>query len=144
MGYISEISPGQLPRYQKRDNFNYKLGDFIGQAGVEENFDGVLRGLDGSEIVEVDAKGRMRRSLENDALSLYKGIKNKPALPGNNLRLTIDKDMQEAAFKALEGKVGSVVAVDVNSGEILTMVSRPSFYPSNFSTKLTANTGNQF
>ena len=80
----------------------------------------------------------MRRSLENDALSLYKGIKNKPAQPGNNLRLTIDKDMQEAAFKALEEKVGSVVAVDVNSGEILTMVSRPSFYPSNFSTKLTA------
>ena len=44
LGYISEISPGQLPRYQKRDNFNYKIGDFIGQAGVEENFDGLLRG----------------------------------------------------------------------------------------------------
>lgn len=135
-GYISEISQKQLPKYRKRDNYNYKLGDFIGQAGVEEKFDLYLRGDDGYEFVEVDARGRRRRNLV--ASSIFSGIKNKEIKPGNNIRLTIDRDMQLTAYKALEDKVGAVVAVDVNTGEILSMVSRPSFDPTQFSKGLTS------
>lgn len=135
LGYISEINQRQLPRYRKRDDYDYKLGDFIGQAGIEEKFDLQLRGEDGYEFVEVDARGRMRRNLRSNVL--FAGIENKPAKPGNNIRLTIDRDMQMAAFKALKDKVGSAVAVDVNTGEILAMVSRPAFDPTNFSKGLT-------
>lgn len=135
LGYISEISPQQLPRYRKRDNINYKLGDFIGQAGVEEQHDLLLRGEDGYEFVEVDARGRLKRHFRNE--NLFGEIENKAAKPGNNIRLTIDRDLQITGYKALEGKVGSAVAIDVNTGEILAMVSRPSFDPSQFSRGLT-------
>lgn len=136
LGYISEISPSQLPKYIKRDNFDYKLGDFIGQSGIEEEFDLKLRGEDGYQFMEVDARGRMKRII--NANNLFTGIDNKPATPGSNIRLTVDRDLQLTAFNALEGKVGSVVAVDVNTGEILSMVSRPSFDPTQFSRGLTA------
>ncbi|MCR9204764.1 MAG: penicillin-binding protein 2 [Halobacteriovoraceae bacterium] len=135
LGYISEINQRQLPRYTKRDAYDYKLGDFIGQAGIEEKFDLQLRGIDGYEFVEVDARGRMRRNISANAL--FAGIENKQARPGNNIRLTVDRDMQLAAFKALKDKVGSAVAVDVNTGEILAMVSRPAFDPTKFSKGIT-------
>jgi penicillin-binding protein 2 len=136
LGYISEISQAQLPKYRKRDNVDYKLGDFIGQNGVEEKFDLNLRGEDGYQFMEVDARGRMKRIINNK--NLFAGIENKQANPGNNIRLTIDRDLQITAYKALEGKVGSAVAVDVNTGEVLAMVSRPSFDPAQFSKGLTA------
>ncbi len=135
LGYISEINQRQLPRYRSRDAYDYKLGDFIGQAGIEEKFDLQLRGEDGYEFVEVDANGRMRRNIRSNVL--FTGIENKQARPGHNIRLTVDRDMQMAAFNALGEKVGSAVAVDVNTGEILAMVSRPSFNPTNFSKGLT-------
>lgn len=136
LGYISEINQKQLPKYRKRDNYNYKLGDFIGQAGIEEKFDLLLRGDDGYEFVEVDARGRKRNVKSN---LLFAGIKNKKSKPGHNIRLTIDRDMQIQAFKSLEGKVGSVVSVDIETGEILTMVSRPSFDPESFSRGIKAD-----
>ncbi len=135
LGYIGEISQTQLPRYQKRDNYDYKLGDFIGQAGIEEKFDNYLRGEDGYEFMEVDARGRMKRHISSN--DLFAGIQNKPAVSGNNIRLTIDRDLQLAAYNALEGRVGSAVAVDVNTGEILAMVNRPSFDPTRFSKGIT-------
>ena len=55
------------------------------------------------------------------------------AVPGHNIRLTIDRDLQASAYRALTGRVGSAVAIDVNTGEVLAMVSRPSFNPSLFS-----------
>jgi len=136
LGYISEISRKQLPIYRERDDYPYKLGDFIGQAGIEKQFDLKLRGTDGYQFMEVDARGRMTRLIKGK--NLFAGIENKAAKPGNNIRLTIDRDMQRTAYKALEGKVGSVVAVDVNTGEVLAMVSRPSFDPTEFSKGLSA------
>lgn len=130
LGYISQISSKQLPKYRKRDKFNYKLGDFIGQGGVEEYFDYYLRGVDGHEVVEVDARGRRRRKIKGEIFSEL--IENRDAISGNNIRLTIDRDLQKTAYNSLEGKIGAVVAVDVNTGEILAMVSRPSFDPSAF------------
>lgn len=130
-GYISEISQTQLPKLRERDNYDYKLGDFIGQAGLEEERDLELRGEDGYEFIEVDALGRRKRYQGEN--KLFEGIEGKPPVPGDNMRLTIDRDMQLTAYKALEGKVGSVVAVDVKTGEILAMVSHPSFDPGQFS-----------
>ena len=135
LGYISEISQEKLPRYRKRDGYNYKLGDFIGMAGIEQEFDLFLRGEDGYQFMEVDASGRMRRVVKSN--NLFAGIENKESFPGNNIRLTLDRDLQLTAYKALEGKVGSVVAVDTETGEILAMVSRPSFDPSRFSRGIT-------
>lgn len=131
LGYISEISPLQLPKLQKRDHLNYKLGDFIGQFGLEEELDLTLRGNDGYEFVEVDALGRKKRHIGDE--SLYHGVNNSPSVPGKNIRLTIDNELQVSAYAALEGKVGAAVMVDVNTGEILSMVSRPAFDPSQFS-----------
>lgn len=136
LGYIGEISQTQLPKYQKRDNYDYKLGDFIGQAGIEEKFDSYLRGEDGYEFMEVDARGRMKRHISSN--EIFAGIQSKPAISGNNIRLTIDRDLQLAAFNALEGRVGSAVAVDVRTGEVLAMVNRPSFDPTRFSKGITS------
>ena len=136
LGYISEISQSQLPKFSKRDKYDYKLGDFIGQFGLEQQMDKVLRGVNGFEFVEVDALGRKKRYISQD--NLFKGIENQPSVPGKNIKLTIDRDLQLSAAKAMSGKVGGVVAMEVNSGEVLAMVSNPSFDPSQFSRGLTS------
>ncbi len=135
LGYISEISQTQLPKLRARDGADYRLGDFIGQFGIEEQLDKYLRGENGHEFVEVDARGRKKRYINTD--NLFKGIEDEKPVFGNNVKLTIDRDMQIAGYKALEGKVGGVVAIDVNTGEVLAMVSTPSFDPSQFSRGLT-------
>ena len=132
LGYISEISQKQLPKYRKRDQIDYRLGDFIGQFGIEEIMDKVVRGDNGFEYVEVDALGRKKKNT-----SLFTEIEDKPEKQGNNLKLTIDRDMQKVAFDALKEKSGSLVAIDVNTGEVLTMISTPAFEPSQFSRGLT-------
>lgn len=135
LGYISEISQTQLPKLRERDKMDYRLGDFIGQFGIEEQLDKYLRGENGHEFVEVDARGRRKRYINTD--NLFKGIEDEKPLSGMNVKLTIDRDMQIAAFNALQDKVGGVIAIDINSGQVLTMVSRPSFDPSQFSRGLT-------
>ncbi len=131
LGYISEISQIQLPKLRERDHSDYRLGDFIGQFGIEEQLDKYLRGENGHEFVEVDARGRRKRYINTD--NLFKGIEDEKPLSGMNVKLTIDRDMQIAAYEALEGRVGGVIAIDVESGQVLAMVSRPSFDPSQFS-----------
>lgn len=131
LGYISEISQEKLPIFKTRDKLDYNLGDFIGQFGIEEIMDKELRGENGFEFVEVDALGRKKKYINTD--NLFKGIEDVDPKPGNNLQLTIDRDMQKAAFEALGEQSGSVVAIDVTSGELLTMISTPAFRPSEFS-----------
>lgn len=135
LGYISEISQQQLPKYRSRDKLEYNLGDFIGQFGIEEQMDKTLRGDNGFEYVEVDALGRKKKYINTD--NLFQGIKDEMPKPGKNLKLTIDREMQVAAYEALKGQSGSVVALDVETGKILTMVSTPAFDPSQFSRGLT-------
>ena len=135
LGYISEISQVQLPKLRERDHQDYRLGDFIGQFGIEEQLDKYLRGENGHEFVEVDARGRRKRYINTD--NLFKGIEDEKPLSGMNVKLTIDRDMQIAGYNALEGKVGGVIALDIESGQVLAMVSRPSFDPSQFSRGLT-------
>ena len=136
LGYISEITKSQIPRLRKRNSFPYKLRHLVGQYGLEEILDVTLRGNDGHEFVEVDALGRKKRHINID--NFFKGIENLPSIPGKNLRLTIDQDLQRSAFEAIADKVGAVVALKVDTGEVLAMVSKPGFDPSQFSRGLSS------
>ena len=127
LGYIGEVNSVELPSLQKSGLLKYKLGDSIGKFGLEQRMEETLRGEDGEEWVEVDALGR--RKLEKYRGRFIAENMGKQAIPGRNLTLTVDQDLQEAAAKAFGDKVGSVVAIDPNTGEILAMLSRPSFDP---------------
>ncbi len=122
IGYVGEVSEEMLddPRYAF-----YQPGDVVGRSGVEESYDTVLRGQDGSRDVIVDSHGR-----ELGALGV------EPAVPGKPLKLTIDLDVQEAAEKALGPRNGAIVAIDPRTGEVLAMVSRPTFDPNQFAIRI--------
>jgi penicillin-binding protein 2 len=122
IGYVGEVSEEDLnnPRYAY-----YEPGDVVGKAGVEETYDELLRGQDGSRDVVVDSHGREVG---------YLGIQH--AIPGQDLKLTIDNDLQKAAELALGARNGAVVAMDPRNGEILAMVSRPSFDPNEFAVRI--------
>ncbi|MGA9669493.1 MAG: penicillin-binding protein 2 [Terracidiphilus sp.] len=122
IGYVGEVSEDDLnnPRFAY-----YEPGDVVGKAGVEETYDALLRGTDGSRDVIVDSHGREVG---------YLGIQH--AIPGQDLRLTIDNDLQRAAELALGNRNGAIVAMDPRNGEILAMVSRPSFDPNAFAVRI--------
>jgi penicillin-binding protein 2 len=122
IGYVGEVSEDDLnnPRFAY-----YEPGDVVGKAGVEETYDQLLRGTDGSRDVIVDSHGREVG---------YIGIQH--AIPGQDLKLTIDNDLQRAAELALGDRNGAIVAMDPRNGDILAMVSRPSFDPNEFAVKI--------
>jgi len=123
IGYVGEVSENDL----NNDKYAaYSPGDVVGKSGVEETYDAVLRGVDGSRDVIVNSHGK------------EVGVAGQElATPGKDLRLTIDLDVQRAAEKALEGKQGAIVAMDPHTGEILAMASRPTFDPNEFAVRLT-------
>ena len=122
IGYVGEVSEQMLddPRYAA-----YSPGDVVGRFGVEETYDAVLRGTDGSRDIIVNSHGKEVGQLGQEL-----------AIPGQDLKLTIDLDIQMAAEKALQGKTGAIVALDPHTGEILALVSRPTFDPNEFAVKL--------
>lgn len=113
LGYLSEINPSEL---KSEAYYGYSVGDFIGKFGVEKSYESFLRGKVGGQQVEVNATGQVVRIL-----------KTVDAVPGHNLLLTIDQVVQQKAEELLDGRAGSVVAMDPESGEILVMASSPSF-----------------
>ena len=119
LGYLGEIGPRQLK--MMRDQ-GYTLGDEIGQYGLEKRWEDFLRGQSGGQQVEVDALGRRVRVLHEVT-----------DVPGYTVHLTLDRQLQETAFEALKGKEGTIVALDVNNGNVLAMVSTPAFDPNVFS-----------
>lgn len=128
LGYVSEISDGELEDKKKNGDDSYKLGDIIGKFGLEKYYDTYLRGTPGGEQVEVDVTGRPVQRL---------GMKE--PIAGNNLRLTIDYHLQDAAERAMDevlGQIGAQAAAAVvlnpQTGEVLAMVSRPNFDPNLF------------
>jgi len=123
IGYVGEVSEEDLN--SSKFDF-YQPGDVVGKSGVEETYDEVLRGTDGSRDVIVDSHGKEVGQLGQQL-----------AIPGKDLRLTIDLDVQRAAELAMEGHNGALVAMDPHTGEILAMVSRPAFDPNQFSVRLT-------
>jgi penicillin-binding protein 2 len=123
IGYVGEVSENDLNNSKYAA---YEPGDVVGKSGVEEAYDEVLRGVDGSRDVVVNSHGK---EVGENGQEL--------ATPGKDLRLTIDLDLQMAAEKALEGKNGAIVAMDPHTGEILAMASRPTFDPNQFAVRLT-------
>jgi penicillin-binding protein 2 len=116
LGYVGEVNQQELASRQ-----GYRMGDLIGKAGTERYWENYLRGIDGGQQVEVDAVGRKLRVLSEVEET-----------PGNNLVLTIDRDLQLAAEKAMEDREGAIVALDPRNGDVLAMVSRPAFDPNVF------------
>jgi penicillin-binding protein 2 len=129
IGYVGEVSEQMLD--DSRYAF-YSPGDVVGRSGVEQTYDALLRGTDGSREVIVNSHGKELGHLGQIL-----------AIPGKDLRLTIDLDIQRAAEKALDGKVGAIIAMDPHTGEILALVSRPTFDPNQFSVRLTKNYWNE-
>ncbi len=130
LGYISEVNSSELPQLNKR-GFRYRLGDSIGKFGLEQRLEDTLRGGDGEELREVDAMGRIKLDRKNRNISQQFEVH--PAVPGKNVVLTIDQDLQMAATQAFGEKIGAAVALDPRTGEVLAMISRPSFDPTEFS-----------
>lgn len=130
LGYIGEVNSSELPILNKQ-TIRYRLGDNIGRFGLEQRWEEFLRGVDGEEIKEVDALGRVK--LDRKKSRVLQTAPDRDATPGKNLILTIDQDLQKAAVDAFGDKIGSMVAIDPRSGEILAMISRPSFDPTTFS-----------
>jgi len=144
-GYVSLASQNQIKRMRKKGKV-FKLGDQIGQTGLEESLDSLVRGKDGISYVQVDARGRV----QNAATSMisYIGLKNVEPQIGNNVVLTIDRDLQKAAFEAFKRddklgmRKGGLVALSIK-GEVLAWASNPSFDPSLFQTGISSESWNE-
>lgn len=126
LGYVGEISKNQLDR----DTTDYyRMGDYIGIIGLESSYENELRGTRGVKKRMVNVRGVEKgifKEGRDDTLSI----------PGKNLISTIDLDIQLYAEKLLAGKVGSLVAIEPETGEILSIVSSPSYEPSRLSGKV--------
>ena len=135
-GYVGEISERELPKLNegKKISERFKQGDIIGKTGLEFKYDETLRGKDGLEFIQVDAFGRETRLNTKGLFSAFAA--KKEAIPGKHLSLTIDADIQEAAYRAfnLNDKIGAAVALDPKTGEVLAWINAPSFDPNNFTT----------
>ena len=128
LGYVSEISDSELEDKKKAGDDSYKLGDIIGKFGLEKYYDKYLRGIPGGEQVEVDVTGRPVQRL---------GMKN--PVSGASLTLTIDHNLQEATEKAMDevmsginAQAAAAVVLNPQTGEVLAMVSRPTYDPNLF------------
>ena len=130
LGYVGSISSGDYSRF---DPGFYTGKEQIGKTSIERNFESYLRGQPGIQKLLVNVRGRVMETIDQD-----------PFQPGNNLTLTIDSDLQEVAYKAMGGQKGAVVILDASNGEILVMVSTPSFDPNQLSLGLTQDEFNAF
>ncbi|MGB8784555.1 MAG: penicillin-binding protein 2 [Terriglobales bacterium] len=122
IGYVGEVTEDMLnqPQFEL-----YNPGDVVGVSGVEKQYNSILMGKNGSRRALVNSHGREVGRLDET-----------PAEPGKQLKLTVDLDLQIAAEQALDGRNGAVVAMNPRTGEILAMVSRPTFDPNDFAVKI--------
>ena len=116
---------GDIAEVSKKDIANdeyYKRGDYIGKQGIERSYEKQLRGEKGMEILLRDVHGRIQGRYMDGAMDVR-------STPGKNLKLGLDIKLQALGERLLEGKIGSIVAIEPKTGEILCMVSAPSFDP---------------
>lgn len=125
LGYVGRINQEDLKQI---DPVNYSASNYIGKTGIEKQYENELHGQVGYEEVETDASGRTIRTLHRQ-----------PPIPGKNIYLTLDVKLQQAALQALGTESGSVIALDPNTGQILAMVSNPSYNPNPFVTGISQN-----
>jgi penicillin-binding protein 2 len=131
LGYIGQVNRDEIKKYNpKYKAFDKKLGieDEIGKFGLEKKYDFLLRGIDGANYLVVDARGRM---ISDCKKSDFRVPDNIDYLPGKNLNLTIDLDLQMIAYKHFKenDKKGAVLAINPKNGEVLVMMSAPGFDP---------------
>ena len=117
LGDIAEVSKGEI-----EDDPYYKRGDFIGKLGVERSYETQLRGEKVVEILLRDAHGRIQGNYMN-------GSFDKAPVAGKNLKLSLDIELQALGERLLEGKIGSIVAIEPSIGGVLCLGSSPSYNP---------------
>ena len=117
LGDVAEVSPADI----EEDSY-YQPGDYIGKLGIERSYEKQLRGQKGIQILLRDAHGRIQGRYQNGAL-------DRRAEPGKNLTLGIDAELQALGERLMEGKIGAIVAIEPQTGEVLCMVSSPSYDP---------------
>jgi penicillin-binding protein 2 len=122
VGYVGEVSESEL---NSAEFIDYEPGDVVGKQGLERQYNKHLMGVDGQRQVVVDKLGIVRQT-----------IGDKPAIPGKNLQLTIDLDLQVVAELAMQGRRGAIVALDPRNGEVLAMVSSPAYDPNRFAGRI--------
>ena len=129
VGYVGEIAEAELNQPQFLD---YHQGDIIGKDGLERQYDSTLRGTDGQQRVLVDNMGRERQMAGTQE-----------AVPGKDLRTTLDLDLQSVAELSMDNKRGAVVALNPQNGEVLAMVSRPTYDPNKFTGRISRTDWNE-
>jgi len=122
LGYLGEVSEDELQNERYKD---YNAGDYTGKSGIEKSWENFLHGTDGGRQIEVDARGRFLRTVEETASTV-----------GNSVVLTIDLDIQKVTEQAFGDQAGAAVAMDVNTGEVLAFASNPGFDPALFTGRL--------
>lgn len=118
LGNIREVSSSDI----ENDSY-YNAGDYTGDLGIEKSYEKYLRGEKGIEILLRDSKGRIKGEYEN-------GKYNEAPISGKNLTLSIDAELQEYGEYLMQNKIGAIVAIEPSTGEILAMVSAPTYKPS--------------
>jgi penicillin-binding protein 2 len=124
LGYVGEVDENELK--QVKDG-RYRMGAYVGKYGVEHGWESDLRGTDGGRQIEVDAMGRE-----------IKPLRSVQPVPGNNLHMSLDLDLQRVAEEAFQDKNGALIAMDPRTGRVLAMLSKPSFDPGVFARNITA------
>ena len=117
LGDVGEVSPADI----ENDEY-YRSGDYIGKLGVESSYERQLRGVKGSEILLRDVRGRIKGRYQNGKFDVQ-------PIPGKNLTLSIDLELQKLGERLMQGKLGSIVAIEPATGEVLCMVSSPTYDP---------------
>ena len=117
LGDVAEVSPSDI----ELDDY-YQPGDYIGKQGVEKSYEKQLRGEKGIQILLRDARGRIQGKYQNGEL-------DQRPVAGKNLTLSIDNNLQALGERLMEGKIGSIVAIEPSTGEVLCMVSSPTYDP---------------
>ena len=117
LGDVAEVSPQDI----ERDPY-YEPGDYIGKQGVERSYEKELRGVKGVEVLLRDVRGRIQGHYQN-------GASDRRPVPGKDLTLSIDARLQALGERLMEGKMGAIVAIEPSTGEVLCMVSSPSYDP---------------
>lgn len=117
LGDVGEVSPANI----EEDDY-YQSGDYIGKLGVERSYEKQLRGEKGVQVLLRDARGRIQGKYMN-------GAYDHTPIPGKDLTLSLDIELQALGERLLEGKIGSIVAIEPATGEVLCMVSSPSYDP---------------
>ncbi len=119
LGYLSEVDSSFL---KKHEGQGYQMGDYAGKTGLERSYERVLMGQRGIEFWKRDNKNRLTEKLE-------KGKYDTAAIPGQNMHMALDIDLQMLGEHLMENKIGAIVAIDPKTGGVLSMISSPTYKP---------------